>query len=286
MFRRITLQKNRFHPLVIATLSSLMFSCASTPTLKDQIPGLLQKTAPGSTLVIGERHTDLTHTYRQVEIINALIRRGDRIALGLELVEQDKQEALDQFLEGKIDKEQFRKAVKWNETYAVYESMIKTIHSNHGKVLALNSPRSLNRAVARNGISKLSKKQVSQLPPNFQLGSYQYKLRFGGVVPTDHSKTADNLFAAQCLWDDYMAWQAQKFKADHPDWTLVILSGDFHVAYKLGLPSRLSQRGVYPVTTVSQSYYMDQPVNERPYIEFHPKWGPRADFVFIDGDQE
>ena len=48
----------------------------------------------------------------------------------------------------------------------------------------------------------------------------------------------NNLFTAQSIWDDTMAYETLEISRnlDHP---FVIIVGSFHVEYKLGLPSRV-----------------------------------------------
>jgi uncharacterized iron-regulated protein len=71
-----------------------------------------------------------------------------------------------------------------------------------------------------------------------------------------------------------MAWRALQHLDENPEDILVIIVGDFHVSYGGGLPDRLRARGAADVVTISQ-------VLEKDEVKVHPKYGARADFVWV-----
>jgi uncharacterized iron-regulated protein len=100
----------------------------------------------------------------------------------------------------------------------------------------------------------------------------------GGHVPSD---SIIRYFTSQSLWDDTMAWKATDFITNNPNSILVIIVGDFHVAYQDGLISRLKARGAKNILSVSQvdtTGYDNKDRNDM--IAPSPVYGDRADFVF------
>src|SRR5690606_17685645 len=110
------------------------------------------------------------------------------------------------------------------------------------------------------------------LPPDFQLGNAEYFERFYEAMK-DHvpdRSALENYFTAHSLWDETMAWRASEFLTQNPGHVLVIIVGDFHVAYEDGLVESLQRRNIRTLA-ISQ-------VMEREEIAPHPRYGRRGDF--------
>lgn len=87
---------------------------------------------------------------------------------------------------------------------------------------------------------------------------------------------------AQSAWDDTMAWTATEYIRGHPDEVLVIVVGDFHVAYNDGLPERLRKRRATDVVTISMLSTLPMTEAERMLaITPYGPDGPRADWIWL-----
>lgn len=57
-----------------------------------------------------------------------------------------------------------------------------------------------------------------------------------------NSLNGDRFFTAQVLWDETMAEGIVNFHTKKPDYQVVVLAGQGHIAYGYGIPSRVERR--------------------------------------------
>jgi uncharacterized iron-regulated protein len=204
----------------------------------------------------------------------------------MEFFDYPKQNVVDQYLAGKLDEAQFLKDVNWGGfPFDWYREQVLAPLAVGGTAIALNAPRSLTGRIARVGVKGLDKSEAALLPPQFSVGSDLYFDRFleviGATHPGDRQKF-ENMFAAQSTWDDTMAWRSIEFVDENPDEILVVIVGDFHVAYELGLPARLEARGVQKMLTISQVKVEGLTDDEKSeYLKPDAKYGTRSDYIWI-----
>lgn len=250
------------------------------------IEQLVESLQPGDVLVLGELHDNEKHHLNHEAILNELHAQGVTFDVGMEFFyDYRKQGLVDKYLTGELDDEQFQTQFGWGgDNFGFYKNKILWPLQVGGWTYAINAPRELTGAIAKNGLEGLSQHLKNLLPVNFQLGSQQYFDRFnkavgGGHVPPE--KLA-NYFAAQSAWDDTMAWRSLT-AFEHSDSDIfVIVVGDFHVAYEDGLPERLRQRGARRVVTVSQLDVTGLGSKEKAFLlEPHPQWGQRAQWIWM-----
>lgn len=231
----------------------------------------------GSVVVLGEAHGSPAHRRQQVAVLEELRRQGHRVSVGLEFFEFPAQEWVDRWRDGQISEPDFLSAIDWGSiAFDFYREQARFPSAHEGATtLAINAPRALVRRVGQVGLAGLRDDERSLLPPGFQVGRESYRERFFAQVPhaMDPVKM-ENYFAAQSVWDDFMAWRAVEFMKSREDDTLVIVVGEFHAAYGGGLPDRLRSRLPAPVTVISMRV-------EDSEIAPHPKYGPRAEHVWI-----
>jgi uncharacterized iron-regulated protein len=126
----------------------------------------------------------------------------------------------------------------------------------------------------------LTAEETALLPPNFELGNDHYYERFREVMKGHVPEEAiQNYFVAQSLWDETMAWKALESFQKHPRQTLMIIVGDFHVAWDGGLPHQLRRRGAQDLVVISQTRDLAD-------VAIHPKYGPRADFIWVSKEDK
>jgi uncharacterized iron-regulated protein len=250
-------------------------------TLEDAAASVKQ----GSVVVMGDLHGSKLHNEHQVKLLQALATHLPKISVGLEFLEVTHQAEVDQYLAGQLSEEDFLKAVKWGKGYPFenYREQALFPKTHDGATLALNAPRALTGRISKVGLEGLTTEEKAQLPKNFQLGNDLYFERFSKVmdehVPKDKVK---RYFESQSVWDDTMAATAQDFLSKHSDQTLVIIVGDFHVAYGGGTPDRLKARGANPVVSISQVDLREASDDEkRSELDPGTKNGPRADFIWV-----
>jgi uncharacterized iron-regulated protein len=247
---------------------------------------------PGEVLVMGELHAtkdnvedagiQIQHS-DQLAMINVMRSRGFATSVGMEFLEYPFQKSVDQFLKGAISEAEFLKAVQWGSNpFDFYRDQILAPLKSRGTTVALNIPRAIANKVSRDGIFSLDEEDRAFLPPIWERGSDPYFNRFEEAMK-DHATPAqiENFFMAQSLWDDTMAWNVSKHQKSYDD-NMVIIVGEFHVEYNLGLPARLARYGVQQVKTMVHAEVKDwteEALSEA--VKPDPKLGPRADYIWV-----
>jgi uncharacterized iron-regulated protein len=204
--------------------------------------------------------------------------------VGLEFINYTDQSQVDLYRDSQLSEEQFLKNINWGSiSFDFYKQQLNFPDLSAGAYsLGLNIPREVTSQISKNGLASLTPEQQALMPPDFALGRDSYKVRFMEVAG-HHCPNPENCFAAQCTWDDTMAWRAAEFIKNHPDQVLVIVVGEFHVQYGGGIPYRLQQRlpGVH-IVTLSQVWAEGLSNSEvQSELQPSPTEGPRADFIWV-----
>lgn len=199
---------------------------------------------PGTILVVGENHGLWTHQNQQMQILEALIAKGLKVSVGMEFFSYTHQDLVNSYLSGELAEADFLRNIEWGSpAYDYYRDQVRAPLRAGGWTWALNAPRFLTGKIAREGLASLTLEERALLPLDFTLGRASYKDRFLALMPHLPSQEAgERYFAAQSAWDDTMAWRVADFMAANSDHVLVIIVGDFHVAWGGGLPNRIKAR--------------------------------------------
>jgi uncharacterized iron-regulated protein len=200
---------------------------------------------------LGEQHATPAHQAMQASIIEALVRRGRKVVVGLEMLQRPKQSALDAFIGGKTDEAQFLTDAdwkgQWGFDFSFYRPVFDSAKRHKLPMVALNVPRDWVRAVGRGGLSALPAESKGQLPevidPNVPDHRKVFESLMGGHPMT--GPAAENMLAAQTVWDEGMADSALRFLGPKIDrkTVFVVLAGSGHVMYGQGINLRLARRG-------------------------------------------
>ena len=265
-------------------------ACATTTRYYDGMNGetssmdaAIERVRSGTVVIISEHHGFAPHHENQRKILRRLGELGRPVSVGLEFFNYPFQPLVDLYLKGELTEEDFLVGINWGRiSFEHYREQALFPLDNGGKTLAINAPREVTRNLSKGGLDGLAPEQRRLLPPNFTLGNDFYKERFveamGNHIPEEKM---DFYFQAQSAWDDTMAWRVAEFMREHPEHIFVIIVGDFHAAYFGGLPDRLKARGVQDLLVISQVDHQDSDQKElEEDVLPHPKYGPRADFVF------
>ena len=101
--------------------------------------------ADADVVFLGESHTDeTTHRVELAVYEEMLERRQNQVVLAMEMFERDVQQALDDYLQAKIDEVAFlSKARPWSNYRTAYRPLIERARTDKLPVIASNFPRSL-----------------------------------------------------------------------------------------------------------------------------------------------
>lgn len=250
----------------------------SFETMISQIP-------VGSVVTVGELHTYARHHQNQLRIAEGLASTGQKVHIGMEFLDYPAQSVIDAYLMGNLSEAKFLQQVGWGgDDFRFYRPLVLFPRQVSSQTFGLNMPRSITGKVGRSGLSSLTPEEMALLPPNFDLGNDLYKERFLDIISGHGSlpeEVKQNMFVAQSIWDDTMAWQTV-VKKPSPDDFLVVIVGDFHVAYGGGLPDRLRQRGASSVVTVTQIPVKGMSQKEiRNLVDPTSRFGERSDFIWL-----
>ena len=246
---------------------------------------IAQQIHPGQIIVMGENHGFKTAQAGQIQLMQALRAQGLKVSAGLEFFYYPDQNLVDAFRQGTLAEADFLKKIQWGlPAFDFYRDQAVFPRYDQGeRTIALNAPRTLTGKIAKSGLGSLTPEEQAMMPPNFQIGRDSYKKRFLAEMPHLPSPDAgDRYFAAQCTWDDTMAWKAAEFIQTHPDQVLVITVGDFHAQYGGGLPDRIEARTHQkPVvfSYVNTAGLSEDEVSQQ--VEPSAEYGPRGDYIWL-----
>lgn len=210
-----------------------------------QLKDIANQVKAGDILVIGEVHDrEMDHAH-QLALIKALVERDFVVNVGMEFLSYTDQDKVNLYMSGQLSEEQFLEQVQWGGTpFSLYKEQMWSGYNSGGEVIALNMPRKVTKDIAKNGLKNISEEHQELMPPNFELGNELYFKRFKQAMGAHgHEEFLLNMFAAQCTWDDTMAWTAVEFMKTRPGEVMIIIVGNFHVIYGGGLPDRIQSRG-------------------------------------------
>ena len=195
-------------------------------------------------ILVGERHNRKDHHMAQLALIKALHESGASIAIGLEMFRHEEQESLDQWIDGRLGEEDFRKTydANWNYAWSLYRMIFHYARQNKIPMLGLNVPRDVTRQVARQGFQSLSRSQKTKLPNVSCQVSPEYMAFIKQAYGSHAHETLNFTYfcEAQLVWDKAMALHAIKYLESNPVDHMVLLTGNGH-AWKWGIPDQVRQ---------------------------------------------
>jgi uncharacterized iron-regulated protein len=203
-----------------------------------------------SYVFVGENHATKPHQQMEADIVKALVTRGRRVVVGLEMYTRPKQDWLDQWSAGQLSESDFLEKsdwkTQWGFPFEFYRPVFEVARENKLPMVALNVPRDWVRQVGRQGLAGLTTEQRLQLPSDLFLGNQDHRNVFQGLMG-GHPMTGtqgENMYAAQVLWDEAMADTAIKWMERYGDrnTVFVVLAGSGHVMYRQGINYRIQRR--------------------------------------------
>jgi uncharacterized iron-regulated protein len=215
---------------------------------------LVQAVEPCTFLLIGEEHSEAKHHQFQAAVIEALVQAGRAVMVGLEMFDRTRQ------------------------YFALYRPIFEVVYRHRLRLVALNVPRATVRQVALKGWDSLPPEErmgIDQLDLNQRDHRQLFDALMSGHPGTEshtehagHAGHADpaheRFYQAQVLWDTAMAERALYYlerTVPSPRLIFVILAGNGHVMYDVGIALRLRQRTNRPLATV-----VCLPVSDKPQM--------------------
>lgn len=236
---------------------------------------LLRQAAEADVVLFGELHNNPICHWLQLQLTKDLYaEKKGQLVLGAEMFETDNQQALTDYIQGKItDKEFAAQARLWKNYTTDYQPIVDFARTNKIPFVASNVPRRFASTVARQGLPTLDalsaddKKLIMPLPLDVDLTLPGYKgmLDMMGThgtqtspgststtaPPTDPTQhPAANFARAQAIKDATMAYfSLQQLSAGQ---LLLHFNGDYHSKNFEGIVwYMLKQRPALKIFTIS-----------------------------------
>ncbi len=217
--------------------------------------------AGSAVVVIGEVHGHPLGLDLAADLFEDILRANPRAVLSMEFYERDQQTALDDYVGGIINAEQFDRATFRNagNNPEGHRRMVEAARLAGRPIIAANAPRRYARLARTDGYDRLRNLTAEQrrhyeipdtLPDNAYAG--RFRAAMSGMGGNGHGSTTatgenpvDGFFRSQILWDVTMAESiADATRLGAP---VVHVVGRFHAEYgtepgKSGLADAVAQR--------------------------------------------
>lgn len=217
-----------------------------------ELAELIEKLSVVDAVFLGETHTDeVTHRVEWAVYESLLDRRGNRVVLAMEMFDGDAQEALDRYISGEIEEDEFlRTGNVWSNYRTGYRPLIELAKARKLPVVASNLPRSARRQLfgGKAAWEKLGPELRKRLPAELFPNSDAYWGRFERVVRGHAGMMMGGddpearLYSIQSLWDNTMGWSCARALANHPGSLVLHVNGGFHSRNREGTVEQFQKR--------------------------------------------
>ena len=239
----------------------------SAVSLTDLTSELLQ----ADVIMIGEWHTHAGIHRFQTDMLKQLSSGKLPVALSMEQINRDKQDVLDEYLNGLIGEQTFiQKSNAWPNYESDYRPLIEFAKRADVPVIAANAPKKIVRCIGLKGIDylgQLDSEQRSFVAETINTEDSQYKEKFMASMHHGKPEQTEKQYAAQITWDETMAESIVDYLTTHPRTQIVHVAGKFHTEGGLGTATSILNRNpslnvvvvtpVTDVTTDSSDYQLE-----------------------------
>lgn len=211
---------------------------------------LFEDAATAEVVLLGERHDRLEHHRWQLHSLAALHARRPDLVIGLEMLPRESQPALDAWVAGELDEQEFLTKSDWARAWGfdpdLYFPILHFARMHRVPLLAINLDRSLVSQLGEKGWDVVpAEERFSISPPAAATDAYRASLsKVFEEHPSSHFADAEieRFIAGQLVWDRAMAVGLAEAVARG---SLVVgLMGSGHLEYGHGVPYQLADLGV------------------------------------------
>lgn len=232
---------------------------------------LVGRALEADVVFFGEFHDDPGTHRLQLALLEAAAQRRPGVVLALEMFERDVQPALDAYLTGEINEEEFlARSRPWSNYNTDYRPLIEFAKERGIPVLAANVPRRIAARVSRGGLDTLSTLPDHERPylaSEIICPRDSYHERFAAEMqghPGMTEAVVMRFYQAQCVKDETMAESITEWLSSHPDALVIHMNGYFHSDYGAGIPERVLRRRPGTKTLILTGIPVADPVRETP----------------------
>ncbi len=205
-------------------------------------------------IYVGESHTNPAHHEIQLKVIKALAEKNKALVIGMEMFDYTYQDILDQWSEGKLEKDAFLQKThwyaNWRFNYTLYSDILAWAKDNRIRVAGLNIPFHIPPKISTGGFDNLRASEKALLPEDIDLTHEDHKTYVEDIFKSHHirgRKNFDHFYQAQCTWEDTMA---ASIAENLENKKMVVVVGNGHIIHKFGIPDRAFKRTNAPFKTL------------------------------------
>lgn len=212
----------------------------------EQLAGQL---ADKEVIFVGEFHGHPAIHLFQMRLLQAMHGQDPSIILAMEQFSRDKQAVVDDYLAGKLGERTFRRSSRaWSNYTSDYRPLVEYAKRHQLPVIAANAPNWLVRCVGQKGadfLDQLPDSQRQWVAEELDLSDSPYKSRFLAYFAESNGAPSEALarrYAAQVSRDETMAESIVEQLERAPQRPVLLVAGNFHVAYHQGTVERVLRR--------------------------------------------
>lgn len=227
---------------------------------------------PATFILIGEQHDLAQHHQFQAQVVEALVQVGRSVIVGMEMFDRTKQYVLNLWTLNRLSEAEFIQQSEWQTQwgfdFALYRPIFEVVYRYRLRLVGLNVPRALVRQTARQGWQSVPEPERLGIPEP-DLSVEDHRKLFYALLGAGHPSgqaTNDNFYAAQVVWDTGMADTALRYlerTVPSPRLAFVIIAGNGHVMYDVGISLRLRMRSPLSTRVIVPLPPSGQPVQVR-----------------------
>lgn len=213
-------------------------------------------------ILIGETHTNFEIHRWQLAILSGIYARSEKVAVGFEMFPRRLDPVLNEWVEGKLSKEEFLDQAEWDTVWKydanLYMPIFDFCRQNRVSMLGINCRRDLVSRVGKEGWEAIPVEERDGLTPakSASPGYYDYlnsiMSNMGGQMPMKFSM--EHFIRAQQTWDRAFACNIANALEKDPDLKVIGIIGKGHLEYGHGVPYQLADLGVDDVLVFIPSF--------------------------------
>ncbi len=238
---------------------------------------LLKKALQADIVFFGEEHDNPIAHWLELELTKDLYKKSKKpLIIGAEMMETDNQEAVNKYVNKKVDYKTFKKEARlWSNFKTDYKPLLDFARNNGIPFIATNIPRRYASKVYHYGFKSLDslpdeeKKWIAPLPIAYDknLSQYQKMLSMMG------GHAGENLPKAQAIKDATMAYNI--LKNYKPGSLFLHFDGSYHSNYQQGIVWYIKQQNPeLKILTIDVE-------TQENLKKLDPKHQNKADFIIV-----
>lgn len=241
-------------------------------------------------IFFGELHDDSLLHHLQAELFQKLVNDNNNIVLSMEMFERDNQIELSNYINGKINYEEFSQQARlWPNHKTDYEPLLQIAKASSRDVIASNVPRRFASLLAKGGedaLNSVEKAEHKLFANKLVVLDDRYKTEFyetmkgmaqHGMPNRSNQDMILNIYKAQCLKDDTMAESINDYLKSNPSKKVLHINGDFHSRYFLGTAQKLAlMNNQLKIAIISPVIFS---IDET--IEWTPEFSDAGDYLIL-----